>query len=117
MIGPYAQSKLAVTTLTAGLATDFQSDGILLRSVCPGPNRTQMTAGPGMFRALVWLRPLFFSQPDAGAKLILDAAVREDLGDRAGIYLSKGKVRRLPPAAANPAIQDRLIELLSLIHI
>lgn len=73
LVGPYGQSKLALTTLTNALAPDYGKRGIALRSVDPGGNRTKMTAGGGMPWPLGYFNR-FFQSPEKGARLIREPA-------------------------------------------
>jgi NAD(P)-dependent dehydrogenase (short-subunit alcohol dehydrogenase family) len=48
LVGPYAQSKLALLTLSQVIAPELEKVGILIRDAEPGPTKTVMTAGSGM---------------------------------------------------------------------
>lgn len=90
LFGPYATSKLALSLWTRELAPRLAEEGIQIRSVCPGPNKTPMSAGDGMPG---WLRPLthlFFSPPSHGAARLYDAAFGAYPGTPGG-FINKGK--------------------------
>ena len=112
--GAYAASKLALTTSGSAMAPALKEDGILLRSVDPGPVRTPMTrnnnAMPGFLRLIA---PLIFKAPDKQARKMIDAANPESNGGRAGIYISDGKEKPLPKLANDPALQAALMKKLS----
>jgi len=111
LVGPYAQSKLALTTLTSALAEDFGRDGIILRSADPGGTKTRMTRGAGMPRFLRWLQPLFFQDPSLAAERMIDALLDPQFGARSGVYIARSKVRVPPADATNSDVQRRLLVL------
>ncbi|MEM6941911.1 MAG: SDR family NAD(P)-dependent oxidoreductase [Pseudomonadota bacterium] len=110
--GAYARSKLALTGSALGDA--LKEDGILLRSVDPGPVRTPMTrnndAMPGFLRLLA---PLLFKAPQKQAKKMIEAAKPENHGGRTGIYISDGKEKPLPKRSTDPALQAALMKKLA----
>jgi NAD(P)-dependent dehydrogenase (short-subunit alcohol dehydrogenase family) len=108
LTGPYAQSKLALSILTHALAPDYLKQGIRLVSVDPGPNRTPMTAGDGMPRALLLLRALIFRKPAHGAKLLLEAA-KDVTAETSGDYLEGGRSKPLPKGARSPALAAEVL--------
>ena len=110
LLGAYAQSKLALSALSANLAPDHARGGILLRSASPGAIDTKMTAGRGM-PAL--LRPLhrLFNDPARGAGRLVDAAFDPKFGTQAGVFISGGRVRRPHPSTQDPHVQLRLLSL------
>ncbi|MEL7013143.1 MAG: SDR family NAD(P)-dependent oxidoreductase [Pseudomonadota bacterium] len=114
LMGAYAASKLALTTVGSAMALALKDDGILLRSVDPGPVRTPMTrnndAMPGFLRLIA---PLIFKAPDKQARKMIDAANPERYGGRTGIYISDGKEKPLPKLANDPALQAALMKKLS----
>ena len=91
LIGPYLQSKLALTLLMADLGRSWS--GLRIVSVTPGPNKTGMTAGAGMPRLLKPLRSLMFAAPSKGAGLLYDAALGDDHSLNG--YVAKGKKKDL----------------------
>ena len=111
LFGAYGQSKLALTTLTNALAPEYANDGIILRSMDPGPNKTVMTAGSGMPRPLVFLRHLFFKSPAKGAFDIYEAAFDSKFNDQSGVYIVGGKVKSPPKDSLDPLIQKNLVDL------
>ena len=110
LVGPYGQSKLALTTLTNALAPDYGKRGIALRSVDPGGSRTKMTSGGGMPWPLGYFNR-FFQSPEKGARLIRDAGLDPALGRRGGLFLSGGRVKNPPRDADDGAVQTRLLAL------
>lgn len=111
--GAYATTKLALTTMGTAMADELKKDGIMLRSVCPGPVITPMTktsdAMPGVLKLLV---PLLFNKPEKQAGKMINAANPETYGARTGNYLTNGKAKPLPSLATDPTIQASLIEKL-----
>lgn len=89
LIGPYLQSKLALTILMADLNRSWAD--VRIASVTPGPNKTGMTAGSGMPGLLKPLRNLMFAEPSKGAGLLYDAAFSGALDG----YVAKGKRKQL----------------------
>ena len=106
LLGPYAWSKLALSLWTKEAAADFESAGIEIRSVCPGPNQTPMT--DKMWWWTLPLRRLFFTPPSVGAGLVYDAAFGAGRGP-SGVWLNKGKPRASPFA-------ERGAEVLALVQ-
>jgi NAD(P)-dependent dehydrogenase (short-subunit alcohol dehydrogenase family) len=111
LVGAYAQSKLALTTLTNGMSPEYAARNVSLRSMDPGGNKTNMTAGEGMPKPLLWLRPLLFKSPQKGAEEIYDAAFAPKFSGRTGLYIAKGEVAQPPKDANNPEIQAALLRL------
>ncbi len=110
LFGPYTQSKFAVATVMGGLAREYADRGIVFRVCCPGPTKTRGTTGPGM----PWfLRPVsvvaFKPAAKSAAKLV--DALDPRFGHETGLYIQGGKVRPMPPQAADPAVQRRLLEM------
>ena len=110
LVGPYGQSKLALTTMTNALSPDYARRGVALRSVDPGGNRTKMTAGEGMPWPLSYFHG-FFKRPDKGARLLRDAALDPALDARGGLFLTGGRVKDPPRDANDSAVQSRLLAL------
>ncbi|TXI51286.1 MAG: SDR family NAD(P)-dependent oxidoreductase [Lysobacter sp.] len=111
LVGPYAQSKLALTAMTNAMALEYGFERVRLRSMTPGANRTAMTAGDGMPRALRWLQPLLFKSPEIGARQMRDAAFDPKFGARTGLYIDKDRVAKPPKDADDPRAQAELIAL------
>ncbi len=112
MTGPYAQSKLAVTTAMVALSKDFATDGILLRVVDPGPSRTPMSASDAM-PGFVRLIRRWFPLPEVGARKIYLAASLEKFAHQSGIYIERNAVAKLPAAASDAVIQAELLALIT----
>lgn len=110
LMGAYAQSKLALTALSANLAPDHSADGILLRSASPGAIDTKMTAGRGM---PTLFRPFhrFFNSAERGAGRLVDAGFDPKFGAQAGVFIAGGRVRRPHPSTQDPHVQLRLLSL------
>lgn len=111
LVGAYAQSKLAVTTLTQALAPAYQQDGIILRSMDPGGTKTSMTGGNGMPGPLLVIRNLAFQSPEKGAQTIYEAALSPHFGAQTGIYISGKKIKQPPKDARDPEVQQKLLAL------
>lgn len=97
MSGPYAQSKLAISTACAALEQEFRSAGIRLKVVDINPTKTQMAAGDGMPG---WIRPFrfLFASPEKTAQRLMDAAF--------------GPETPTPSDLPSAATQKQLLELL-----
>lgn len=93
LFGSYMQSKLALTLLMNHLAKEWPEVRIV--SVTPGPNKTGMTEGSGMPKALMLVRGLLFASPSKGADYLYKAAFDDSLENLSGIYLQKHKVKPL----------------------
>ena len=108
LYGPYVNSKQALNVITAALASELFSDGILIRTADPGPNKTRLTKGKG---TPLWMR-LFYSvlpAPSKGAQKIFDTGFASKWADKSGIFVSGGKEVALPPALATTAFQDEFL--------
>ncbi|MFX3632879.1 MAG: SDR family NAD(P)-dependent oxidoreductase [Candidatus Pristimantibacillus sp.] len=90
LLGGYASTKLALTLWTQAASQTASAEGIEIRSVCPGPNKTPMSGSSGMPTWLIPIRHLFFSHPSKGAVRLYDAAFGESRG-KSGDFLNKGK--------------------------
>ena len=88
--GPYAASKLGLSLWSRELAPALQAEGIEIRSVNPGANKTKMSAGEGMPKWLALLRPFIFSHPRVGAARVYDVAVGPWRG-KSGVFVHSGK--------------------------
>ncbi len=109
LFGPYAKSKQALNVLTAALAEELSDDKITIRTADPGPNKTRLTKGAG---TPFWMRlftPLL-PTPDKGAKKIFDTGFSPKWGDKTGIFVSNGKIQRLPPALADAGFQKTFLQ-------
>ncbi|MEM6637222.1 MAG: SDR family NAD(P)-dependent oxidoreductase [Pseudomonadota bacterium] len=114
LMGAYAQTKLAVTTLAPALADDLQKDNILIRSVDPGATKSPMTTGgnSAMPTVLAWLAPLLFSPADKQAAKVVDSADPKAFGGRTGNYMANRKEKKMPAPATDPKTQQDLLALL-----
>ncbi|MWC30722.1 SDR family NAD(P)-dependent oxidoreductase [Paenibacillus sp. MMS18-CY102] len=107
LFGPYASSKLALSLWTRELAASLLSEGIRIRSVCPGGNKTAMTANAAMPIYLRPIRQLFFSHPSKGAARVYNAAFGEGR-ERTGVFLNKGKATALPFAERSAEVLRKI---------
>ena len=98
LFGPYATSKLALALWTADIAAELEAEGIRILSVCPGANKTPMTAADGMPGWLLPIRHLFFPHPRSGAARLERAAFAVP-AHPAGSFINKDVPTRLPFAA------------------
>ena len=108
LFGPYALSKLALSLWTHALAPRLEATRIRVISVCPGPNKTPMTAGDGMPWWLLMLRPLLFAHPRKGATTLWQAAFAHPSAP-SGAFLVKGKPTPIP-------FLERASEVLTLVE-
>lgn len=90
LVGPYGASKLALSLWTQEASATQLIEGIRIRSVCPGGNKTAITNNSGMPLYLIPIRNLFFTHPSKGASRLYDAAFGE-VKEKTGIFLNKGK--------------------------
>jgi NAD(P)-dependent dehydrogenase (short-subunit alcohol dehydrogenase family) len=93
LFGVYASSKLALSLWTAEFAQNIKND-IKIRSVDPGPAKTEMSKGSGMPWFMLLLRPLLFPPPGKGAKNVYDAAFGKFKNEN-GVFISRGKIKPL----------------------
>lgn len=110
--GLYARSKLAITSAFFALAEDFAKDGIWLRVVDPGVNKTPMATSASLPFPFKLFRK-FFASPDVGAKRIYDAVFDRNFGEQTGIYIEKGKVSRPPVAVTRIETQTALLNFIN----
>lgn len=108
LFGPYASSKLALSLWTHALAPRLEADRIRILSVCPGSNKTPMTAGDGMPWWLLMLRPLLFTHPRKGADTVWRAAF-EHPSVPSGTFLVKDEPTPIP-------FLERASEVLALVE-
>jgi NAD(P)-dependent dehydrogenase (short-subunit alcohol dehydrogenase family) len=110
-LAPYAQTKLAATTMFFAMAPEYAKDRILLRVVDPGPAKTAMSRSdglPGWFR--IFRR--FFSTPAVAANRIYAAAADPALRDHSSVYIQGGKISTPPAPVTDSATQQKVIALL-----
>jgi NAD(P)-dependent dehydrogenase (short-subunit alcohol dehydrogenase family) len=114
LLTTYAQTKLAVTVLSAALSEGLKSRNIFIRAVDPGATKTSMTTGgnSGMPKPLQWLAPLFFSPANKQAAKIVDSAAPAAFSAQTGIYVANRKVKKLPGPAADAETGQQLVALL-----
>ncbi|WP_068785689.1 SDR family NAD(P)-dependent oxidoreductase [Paenibacillus phocaensis] len=95
LLGPYANSKLALSLWTEAIAPQLAAEGIEIRSVDPGSNNTLRK---GKHSGLpFWLKPimkLFFSPPSYGAGQLWAGAVGHARGHN-GVFLVKGEAAEI----------------------
>lgn len=90
LFGPYAFSKLALTLWTKEVSKTMKTEGIEIRSVCPGGNKTQMTGSDGMPFLLKWVAKFAFPHPRNGAKKVYDAFA--NFKGAVGDFIQKEKI-------------------------
>ncbi|MEM6986713.1 MAG: SDR family NAD(P)-dependent oxidoreductase [Pseudomonadota bacterium] len=113
LMGTYAQSKLALTALSAALATELKADNILIRAVDPGATKSAMTTqNASMPWLLKWLAPLVFANADKQALKVVNAAEPLAFESGTGIFVANQKQKPLPKAAADPQAWQQLVALL-----
>ncbi|MFD7522300.1 SDR family NAD(P)-dependent oxidoreductase [Paenibacillus chitinolyticus] len=91
LMGGYAASKLALSLWTQAASQTASAEGIEIRSVCPGPNKTPMSGSSGMPLYMIPIRNLFFSPPGKGAARLYEAAFGVNRG-KTGVFINKGKI-------------------------
>ncbi len=91
LFGSYALSKLALSLWTKQVSQIMKPEGIEIRSVCPGGNKTQMTAGEGMPFWLKLLANFLFPHPKVGAKKVFEAF--NGFNGVTGEFIERGKVK------------------------
>lgn len=102
MTGPYAQSKLAISSAFAGLSFEYQNENIRLVVVDMGPVKTAMSLSDGLPGWMKLFRP-FFSTPQKAAQKLLSSAFEQRTTS-----MSEADKKSLPDAS----IQKKLIGLL-----
>jgi len=105
--GPYGASKLGLSLWSQALAPALQAEGIEIRSVNPGGNKTKMTHSAHF---PLWLRPiraLFFSHPSKGAALVDDAA-RGAWRGTTGVFINRGRATPTRFAQHGPAVLSKV---------
>ncbi|HEU4324517.1 MAG TPA: SDR family NAD(P)-dependent oxidoreductase [Roseiflexaceae bacterium] len=105
--GPYGASKLGLSLWSQQLAPALLAEGIEIRSVNPGGNKTKMTAGPGMPKWLVPIRNLFFSHPSVGAGRIYDVALGTWRG-KTGVFVDGGRATPFKFGQYGPSLLQRV---------
>ncbi|KAB8143125.1 SDR family NAD(P)-dependent oxidoreductase [Chloroflexia bacterium SDU3-3] len=110
IIGPYGASKLALSLWTQALAPELQAEGIAIRSVCPGPNRTKMSAGKSIPLPLRLLRNMLFVEPEEGARRTLEAAIGPHRG-KVGIFIDNGKAKQVRFGQYGEAVLRRMQQI------
>jgi NAD(P)-dependent dehydrogenase (short-subunit alcohol dehydrogenase family) len=95
--GNYAKSKLALV-LASGCLSKMYPDSQVI-SVDPGSNRTQMTLGQDAPLILRVAAATLFSNPNVGAKRIMNAILNNDIPSGAHVT-GNGKLRDLAPYAS-----------------
>ena len=108
LYGPYVSSKEALNVVTAALGRELAGEEIIVRNADPGPNKTQLTKGPG---TPLWMR-LFYGllpSPDKGARKILEVGISPKWAEKTGVFISGGKIAALPPVLRAETFQDDLL--------
>jgi NAD(P)-dependent dehydrogenase (short-subunit alcohol dehydrogenase family) len=108
IIGPYGASKLGLSLWTHALAPALAEEGIEIRSVNPGANKTKMTLNPTAPLWMRLLRTLRFTPPSVGASRLYDAALGRWQG-QSGIFVHGGKAVAIP-------FMDHEQEVLTAVH-
>ncbi|MGY6249866.1 SDR family NAD(P)-dependent oxidoreductase, partial [Bosea thiooxidans] len=101
VIGPYANSKLAMALWSKALAPNLARRGIRIVSVAPGPNDTSLVRGPGFPALLRPLARLITKPPAYGADLLFDAATTPY---EPGAFVDRHRVRPLPYKAQSARV-------------
>ncbi|MEM6371382.1 MAG: SDR family NAD(P)-dependent oxidoreductase [Pseudomonadota bacterium] len=114
LMSTYAQTKLATTALAPALADQLKEANILIRAIDPGATKTAMTTGgnTAMPKILQWLAPLLFKPADKQAMKLIDAVEPAALGGQTGVFVFNGKIKKMPPSAADKRTQTALLSRL-----
>lgn len=111
LIGPYADSKLALSLWTQEHAAKAEAEGIRLLSVDPGGNNTVRGSNKGGLPFPVGLlMRLFFPPPTHGAAQLLDGALGA-VRHAAGSFVSRGVPRPLKFRQHGPAVLRQVDEI------
>lgn len=110
IIGPYANSKLALSLWTNGVAPRLLTEGIKIRSVCPGPTRTKLTKGKRMPICILPIRNFIFAPPSKGASRLYDAAFGF-YNEITGIFINKGKETTIKFLEHEVSVLNRLYDI------
>jgi NAD(P)-dependent dehydrogenase (short-subunit alcohol dehydrogenase family) len=111
LLGPYADSKLALSLWTQEHAAAAEAEGIRLLSVDPGGNNTIRSSNSGGLPLPVQLlMRLFFPPPTHGAARLRDGAAGA-ARHAAGTFVSKGAPRALKFRQHGPAILRQVDEI------
>ena len=117
LTGAYAQSKLAIATMTCLMSEELSAEGILILSASPGPTRSRMVdAGDGIPWLIRFLRPVLFKPADVQAQKVvngIEAAVAEG---KSGLFIAQGRRKPNPSIALDKEIQAELKTLLDSLH-
>ena len=110
----YAQTKLAVTALSAAMAQELKADNILIRAIDPGATKTAMTlsGNSAMPKPLQWLAPFVFSPADKQAAKLVDSADPAAFSGATGVFIANRTLKKLPKSIANEKTQQNLLALL-----
>ncbi|MEM9361445.1 MAG: SDR family NAD(P)-dependent oxidoreductase [Bacteroidota bacterium] len=106
LTGSYMDSKLTMVLLMNDL--NSKNENLRIVNVDPGVIKTKMTAGDGMPSWLKPIRNLLFKSPKEGAQKLYEAAFDSKYGGK-GIYVSKGKVKKMK-IALNDEDLDALLK-------
>ncbi|MFP4976610.1 SDR family NAD(P)-dependent oxidoreductase [Paenibacillus sp. CN-4] len=112
LIGPYAESKLALSLWTRELGpAALAEEGIRLRSADPGGNNTLRKDKPSGLPLIVKLMmKMLMSPPSKGASLLYDAALGNHRGET-GVYLSKGNIAALKYTEHGDRVLEKVKEV------
>lgn len=104
LIGPYAESKLALSLWTQELAPSAEAEGIRLLSVDPGGNNTiRKGKNSGLPLIVHLMMKLFFPPPARGAAKLRDGGIGA-VRHAAGSFVTNGAVKELKFRQHAPAI-------------
>ena len=106
LFGSYAFSKLALTLWTKEVSKAMESEGIEIRNVCPGGNKTQMTSSNGMPFLLKLIAKFAFNHPRNGAKKTYDAFI--NFKGVQGSFIEKGKITPTKFSEMSSLILDKV---------
>ncbi|MEM1349003.1 MAG: SDR family NAD(P)-dependent oxidoreductase [Myxococcota bacterium] len=110
LFGQYLQSKLALTLWMNAVAKEPDWEGVAIRSVNPGANKTTMTSSEGVPWPIRMLRGVLFRAPTKGGNLLYDAAFDPAHGRESGVFFDEKRVREATtlPDTARATLEELL---------
>lgn len=113
LMGAYAKSKAALTSVSVAMKEALLEDGILIQVVDPGPTKTSMTgSSDGMPWFVLLLRPLLFKSAQRQAQRLVNAVETAVSEGKSGLFISEGKRKSYPSIALDKETQANIKSLL-----
>lgn len=95
---------------TIQTAPELLTEGIKIRSVCPGPNRTKLTKGKRIPSNILPIRNLIFGPSSKGASHLYDAAFDFN-NEVTGVFINKGKETAIKFSKHEETVLNRLYDI------